>query len=73
MLEIATEVAWQIKDLWPHIPRAEARWNLVDISLDIINSKIIDDNSEDIDEIISAYLYEHYSDLVSASLEKAIT
>ena len=73
MLEVAVEVAWQISDLWPHIPRAEARWNLVDISLDIINSKLIDNASEDIDEIISAYLNEHYSDLVSATSERAIT
>ena len=69
MLEICVEVAWQIGDLWPHIPRAEARWNLADITLDIINSGIIDDKSENIDETISAYLNEHYGDLVTASME----
>lgn len=71
MLEIAVEVAWQIGDLWPDIPRAEARWNLADIALDIINNELINDTSEDIDEIISAYLNEHYGDLVTATLERA--
>jgi hypothetical protein len=56
MLEIATEVAWQVGDTMENHPRAESRWRIADIAQDIINRGIIDDTSEDIDEIISAYL-----------------
>ncbi len=58
MLEIAIECAWQIQDRWGNMPRAESRWNIVDLTNDIINSGLIDDTSEDIDEIINAYLTE---------------
>lgn len=58
MLEIAVEVAWQIGDVLQNLPRAESRWNIVDIALDIINKGLITEHSEDIDEIIGAYLTE---------------
>lgn len=57
-LEIMTEVAWQIGDSNGYIPHAESRWSAVNIALDIINSNIIDENSEDIDEIIADILKE---------------
>ena len=58
MLEIATEVAWQVGDTLHDAPRAESRWRIADIAQDIINRGLIDSNSEDIDEIIGAYLTE---------------
>jgi hypothetical protein len=62
MLEIAIECAWQIGDVLENLPRAESRWSVADIAMDIINRKLIDENSEDIDEIIGAYL--HQRDLI---------
>jgi len=58
MLEIAIEVAWQVKDSLNDHPRAESRWRVADIALDIINRGLITEHSEDIDEIIGAYLTE---------------
>jgi len=58
-LEIATEVAWQIGDTLEDGPRAESRWRICDITERIIAAGIINDDSEDIDEIISAWLHEH--------------
>jgi len=59
MLEIAVEVAHQLPDInHSDMPRAEYRWSVVEIAQDIINKNIIDNNSEDIDEIINAYLVE---------------
>lgn len=58
MLEIAVEVAWQVGDSLSNSPRAESRWNVVDIALEIINRGLIKDHSEDIDEIIGTYLME---------------
>lgn len=56
MLEIATEVAWQVGDTLTNSPRAESRWRIAGIAQDIINSGIIDDTSEDLDEIVYSYL-----------------
>jgi len=56
LLEIAVEVAWQLGDANQDIPRAESRWSVVNIALEIEQAGIIDDNSEDIDEIIFGYL-----------------
>lgn len=56
MLEVMTEVAWQLGDRWSDIPRAESRWNCVDIAQDIINDGFIDENTEDLDEEVRAYL-----------------
>jgi len=58
MLEIAIECAWQIGDTLNNAPRAESRWSVATIAQDIINSGAINDTSEDIDEIINAYLTE---------------
>ena len=58
-LEIATEVAWQVGDILEDVPRAESRWHVCNITERIIKAKIIKEDSEDIDEIISAYLHEH--------------
>lgn len=56
MLEIAIEVAWQLGDTQDDFPRAESRWQVANIAQDIINKGLIDETSEDIDEIINAYL-----------------
>lgn len=60
MIEIAVEVAHQLPDDESHgdVPRAEYRHEVTEIALDIINSGIIDKDSEDIDEIIAHYLEE---------------
>jgi hypothetical protein len=58
MLEIAIECAWQIGDTLANKPRAESRWRVADIAVDIINRGLINNQSEDIDEIIGAYLTE---------------
>jgi hypothetical protein len=58
MLEIAIEVAWQIGDTLVDKPRAESRWRCADITQEIINKGLITDESEDLDEIIKAYLSE---------------
>ena len=58
MLEIAIECAWQIGDTLDNAPRAESRWRVTDIAMDIINRGLINDQSEDIDEIIGTYLTE---------------
>jgi hypothetical protein len=58
MLEITSEVSWILGDKLKNAPRAESRWRICDISQDIINSGIIDDTTEDIDEVIEAYLIE---------------
>jgi hypothetical protein len=55
-LEIATEVAWQMGDILSQRPRAESRWHICKITERIIQAGIIDDKSEDIDEIVSTWL-----------------
>lgn len=56
MLEIAIECAWQLRDLGDDFPRAEARWQIADIAMDIINKGLITEHTEDIDEVIDHYL-----------------
>jgi hypothetical protein len=58
-LEIATEVAWQVGDVLENVSRAESRWHVCNITQRIINAGIINNTSEDIDEIISAWLHEN--------------
>lgn len=58
LLEVATEVAWQLGDTLPDSPRAESRWRIAQIALDIENEGKITDTSEDIDELVGAYLIE---------------
>jgi len=58
IIEIAIECAWQIGDSLENSPRAESRWRVADIVQDIIKTGIIKPKSEDIDEIIAAYLIE---------------
>jgi hypothetical protein len=55
-LEIATEVAWQTGDILSQRPRAESRWLVCNIVKRIIEAGIIDEKSEDIDEIVSTWL-----------------
>lgn len=56
MLEVMTEVAWQLGDRWGDVTRAESRWQAVDIALDLINEDIIDAHTEDLDEVVRSYL-----------------
>jgi hypothetical protein len=58
-LEIATEVAWQVGDILEDIPRAQSRWHVCNITKRIIEAGIITEDTEDIDEVVSAYLHEH--------------
>ncbi len=58
-LEIATEVAWQVGDVLENVPRAESRWHVCNITKRILNAHIIDENTEDIDEVIARWLHEN--------------
>jgi len=58
-LEIATEVAWQVGDILQNSPRAESRWHVCNITKRIIESGIITEESEDIDELVAQYLHQH--------------
>ena len=57
LMEIAIECAWQIGDTLTK-PRAESRWRVADIALDIVAKGLVNDTTEDIDEVIGAYLKE---------------
>ena len=58
-LEIATEVAWQVGDIMENSPRAESRWHACNITKRIIEAGIIDRDTDDIDEVIAAWLHEN--------------
>jgi hypothetical protein len=58
ILEIATEVAWQVGDILENVPRAESRWHVCNIIQRIINAGIVNDTTEDLDEVIRAWLHE---------------
>jgi len=58
-LEIATEVAWQVGDIIENSPRAESRWHICNITKRIIEAGIIDRDTDDIDEVIAAWLHEN--------------
>lgn len=56
-LEIMAEVTLQIGDILKHIPKAESRWFLCNVALKIIESDIINSESDDIDEIIESWIF----------------
>lgn len=58
-LEIMTEVAWIVGDSLDDTPRAESRWRVCDLAERIIQDGIIKKDSEDIDELITDWLYTH--------------
>jgi hypothetical protein len=58
-LEIMAEVALQMGDTNDNIPRAEARWSLVDITKQIISDGFITEHTTDIDEHIQKWLRSH--------------
>jgi len=60
-MEIAIEVSWQIGDSLKHEPRAESRWKCAEIIEHIINSGIVDEYSDDIDEVVTKWLLENVS------------
>jgi len=53
--EIAVEVAWQVGDILDGT-RAMSRWHICDLVQRIVQEGIITEDSEDIDEIIDAWL-----------------
>jgi len=55
-LEIAIEVAWQIGDVLSNSPRAESRWHIAELAKEIIESGIITPETDDIDEVIRAWI-----------------
>ena len=56
MLEVAVEVAWQVGDILEDSPRAESRWLVANIAENIINKELINETTEDLDEVVGAYL-----------------
>lgn len=58
MLEVAVEVAWQVGDILEDSPRAESRWLVANIAENIINKELINETTEDLDEVVGAYLIE---------------
>jgi hypothetical protein len=62
ILEIATEVAWQVGDVLENVPRAESRWHVCNIAERIIKDNVINESTEDIDEVISAWLIKNKED-----------
>jgi hypothetical protein len=55
-LEIAIECAWQIGDSLKNSPRAESRWLVADAAKRIIEAGIITNETDDIDEVIAAWI-----------------
>ena len=55
-LEIAIECAWQISDRLRDSPRAESRWLVADVAKRIIQSGTITVYTDDIDEVIAAWI-----------------
>jgi len=55
-LEIAIECAWQIGDVLSNMPRAESRWAVADLARMIIDSGVITNETENIDEVIAAWI-----------------
>ena len=55
-LEIAVECAFQIGDRFGYTPRAESRWMVADVAKRIIQSGIITVYTDDIDEVIAAWI-----------------
>jgi hypothetical protein len=58
-LEIMTEVAWIMGDSLEDTSRAMSRWIVCNLATKIIQDKIITKDSEDIDELITAWLIAH--------------
>ena len=58
-LEIMAEVSWIIGDSLDNAPRAESRWRVCDLAERIIQDRIVKKDSEDIDELITDWLYTH--------------
>jgi hypothetical protein len=55
-LEIAVECAFQISDRLGFSPKAESRWMVADVAKRIIQSDIISVYTDDIDEVIAAWI-----------------
>jgi len=55
-LEIAVECAFQISDRLGYSPRAESRWLVADVAKRIIQSGTITVYTDDIDEVIAAWI-----------------
>jgi len=55
-LEIAIECAWQLGDSLKKSPRAESRWFAADVAKRIIGDGLITNETDDIDEVIAAWI-----------------
>ena len=55
-LEISIECAWQIGDSLKNSPRAESRRFVADVAKRIIQDGLITNETDDIDEIIAAWI-----------------
>lgn len=68
-LEIAIECAWQINDRLGDSPRAESRWLVADVAKRIIQSGIITFYTDDIDEVIAAWINSNEDLILREELE----
>ena len=68
-LEIAIECAWQISDRLDDSPRAESRWLVADVAKRIIQSGIITVYTDDIDEVIAAWINSNEDLILREELE----
>lgn len=53
---VAIEVAKLCPDDNMEIPRAEWRWNVIETAIDIVKDEGITDRTDDIDEIVDAWM-----------------
>lgn len=68
-LEIAIECAWQISDRLGGSPRAESRWLVADVAKRIIQSGTITVYTDDIDEVIAAWIKSNEDLILREELE----
>jgi hypothetical protein len=61
LANVALEVAEYYPDIDNDIPRAEWRWNTLELAAEIIDARRLSRHTEDIDEIVQGYLSEKES------------
>lgn len=57
LAEVALEVASNMPDIGFNCPRAEWRWSVVDLAIKIMQDENINDETEDLDEVVRAYIF----------------
>lgn len=58
--EVYIEVAWQTAEKFSDRQRADARSHVINIADDIMNLGLIDEDTENIEEVIASYLESTY-------------